>query len=96
MTIVWPVVGGEGDGALRITNCGASTVRAALSPLAPPPGAAAMTPVTIVPPGRASSKACDCKGASGLRSSPGGAQVLEEQEERPKEVLDPAGTHEEE
>ena len=55
-----------------------------------------MTPVTSVPPGRASSKACDCKGASGLRSSPGGAKVLEEQEERPKEVLDPAGTHEEE
>ena len=55
-----------------------------------------MTPVTIVPPGRASSKACNCEGASGLRSSPGGAQAPEEQEERPKEVPDPAGTQEEE
>ena len=46
MTIAWPVVGGEGDGALRVPDRGDGTRRAAIRPPASPPGAAAMAPVT--------------------------------------------------
>ena len=48
--IAWPVVGDKGDRALQISDRGSGTRRAALVPLSPPPGVAAMAPVTSGPP----------------------------------------------
>ena len=61
--ILWPVVRGEGDGALHIAGRWARNGRAALGHPEWPPGAAATTPGMSGPTGRSAVGACDSGGA---------------------------------
>ena len=76
MTIEWPVVGGKGDRAFRITVRGVGTGRADLGLPDQPLGATATAPGTRGPPDRAAAKARDSKGAPGRISTSAGSGGL--------------------